>query len=134
MTENEMTALLFKLADLDITGIKVRYEGSGDSGAIEWIGYTTEPCITTDDVNNNIDDWVGDYDLEKLDSVLYHEIHHFAENKILDDIEDWWNNDGGFGELCICIPSGKYIINNHVRISNTEDFYHEGSLIDKTLE
>ena len=134
MTENEMTALLFKLADLDITGIKVRYEGSGDSGAIEWIGYTTEPCITTDDVNNNIDDWAGDYDLEKLDSVLYHEIHHFAENKILDDIEDWWNNDGGFGELCICIPSGKYIINNHVRISNTEDFYHEGSLIDKTLE
>ena len=134
MTEQGMTGLLLRLADLGITGIKVRYEGSGDSGAIEWIGYTTEPCVTTDDVNNNIDDWTGDYDLEKLDSVLYHEIYHFAENKILDDIEDWWNNDGGFGELCICIPSGKYIINNNVRITDHEEFYHEGNLIDKSLE
>ena len=134
MTEQGMTGLLLRLADLGITGIKVRYEGSGDSGAIEQIAYTHNSCETPKDVDNEIDVWDHDYDLEKLDSVLYHEIYHFAENKILDDIEDWWNNDGGFGELCICIPSGKYMINNHVRISNTEEFFHEGSLIDKTLE
>lgn len=134
MTENEMTDLLLKLADLDITGIKVKYEGSGDSGAIEQIAYTYNSCETPGDVGNEIDVWDYDYDLEKLDSVLYHEIYHFAENKILDDIEDWWNNDGGFGELCICIPSGKYIINNNVRITDHEEFYHEGNLIDKSLE
>lgn len=134
MTEIDMTGLLLKLADLGITGIKVKYEGSGDSGAIEWIGYTTEKCDTPEDVNDNIDDWNVEYNLEQLDSILYHEIYNFAEDTILNNIEDWWNDGGGFGELCICIPSGKYIINNNVRISNTEEFFHEGSLIDKTLE
>ena len=134
MTEIDMTGLLLKLADLGITGIKVKYEGSGDSGAIEWIGYTTEKCDTPEDVNDNIDDWNVEYNLEQLDSILYHEIYNFAEDTILNNIEDWWNDGGGFGELCICIPSGKYIINNNVRISNTEEFFHQGSLIDKTLE
>jgi len=35
MTENEMTDLLLKLADLGVTGIKIFYSGSGDSGDIE---------------------------------------------------------------------------------------------------
>jgi hypothetical protein len=133
MTELEMTGLLLKLADIGVTGIKVKYEGSGDSGAIEWIGYTKELCETPEDVNNNIDDWDNDYNLEQLDSILYHEIYHFAENKILSDIEDWWNDEGGFGELCICVPSGKYIINNSVRIIDYEEYFHDGDLISKTL-
>ena len=60
MTELEMTSLLLKLADLGVTGIKVKYDGGGDSGAIEWIGYTTEKCDTPEDVNDNIDDWEND--------------------------------------------------------------------------
>ena len=134
MTELEMTGLLLKLADLSVTGIKVKYDGGGDSGAIEWIGYTREKCDTPQDVNNNIDDWENDSDLAELDSEAYSLIEDFAQNKILDDIEDWWNNEGGFGELCICIPSGKYIINSNVRISDYEEYFHEGSLIDKSLE
>jgi len=133
MTEIDMTSLLIKLANLGVTGIKVAYEGAGDSGAIEWIGYTDQPCETPEDVEDIVDAWVNPT-LKDLDSSAYNLIESFAEGKILDDIEDWWNNDGGFGELCICVPSGKYMINNHVRISNTEDFFHEGSLIDKTLE
>ena len=134
MTELEMTGLLLKLADLSVTGIKVKYDGGGDSGAIEWIGYTIEPCDTPQDVNNNIDDWENDSDLAELDSEAYSLIEDFAQEKILNDIEDWWNNEGGFGELCICIPSGKYIINSNVRIIDYEEFFHEGSLIDKSLE
>jgi len=132
MNEQEMQTLLLKLTDMGVTGIKVKYDGGGDSGAIEWIGYTTEKCDTPEDVNDTIEVWDNDYNLEQLNSVLYHEIHHFAENKILDDIEDWWNNEGGWGELCICIPSGKYIINNHVRVTETEDFFHDGSVLEKT--
>ena len=134
MTELEMTGLLLKLADLSVTGIKVKYDGGGDSGAIEWIGYTREKCDTPQDVNNNIDDWENDSDLAELDSEAYSLIEDFAQEKILNDIEDWWNNEGGFGELCICIPSGKYIINSNVRISDYEEYFHEGSLIDKSLE
>jgi hypothetical protein len=134
MTENELTGLLLKMADLGITGVKIKYDGAGDSGAIEWIGYTTQPCETPEDVDDRIDNWLGESDLSTFDSDLYYEIEHFAESKLLDDIEDWWNNDGGFGDLCISIPSGKYIINNHIRITDTEDYFHDGSILDKAEE
>lgn len=131
MTELELTSLLFKLADLGITGIKVHYDGGGDSGAIEWIGYTREKCDSPEDVNNYIDNWDNDSNLAELDSSVYSLIEDFANSKLLDDIEDWWNNEGGFGDLCISVPSGKYIINNSVRITETEEFLHEGSLLEK---
>jgi hypothetical protein len=134
MTELELTSLLFKLADLGITGIKVHYDGGGDSGAIEQIGYTTEKCDTPRDVDDEIDVWDNDMNLTALDSELYALVEEFAQDQILNDIEDWWNNEGGFGDLCICVPSGKYIINNSVRITETEDFFHNGSLLEKAEE
>jgi len=132
MTEIEITGLLLKLADLGITGIKVQYDGGGDSGAIEWIGYTNELCASTADVFDNIDAWESDNALE--DNELYKLIEDFAQDKILNDIEDWWNDEGGFGNLCILVPSGDYNINNHVRVIETVDYHHEGNLINKTLE
>jgi hypothetical protein len=134
MTEVELTSLLFKLADLGITGVKVKYDGGGDSGAIEWIGYTTEKCNTPEDVCDNINDWEIDSNLAELDSSAYSLIEDFAQETILNDIEDWWNNEGGFGNLCISVPSGKYIINNHVRVTETEDYFHDGSLLEKAKD
>ena len=131
MTELELTSLLFKLADLGITGIKVHYDGGGDSGAIEQIAYTTKVLATPEDVNDEIDVWENEMSLAALDSELYALVEEFAQDQILNDIEDWWNNEGGFGDLCICVPSGKYIINNSVRITETEDFFHNGSLLEK---
>jgi len=134
MTEVELTSLLFRLADIGITGIKVRYDGGGDSGSIEWMGFTKEQCETPEDVNDNIDDWANDADLSKeIESDDYDTIQNFAY-KILDEIEDWWNNEGGFGSFCFLVPSGKYIINNSVRITNTEEYFHDGDLLDKSKE
>ena len=42
MNEINMMATLVKLADLGVTGVKVTYEGSGDSGAIENVVYTID--------------------------------------------------------------------------------------------
>jgi hypothetical protein len=134
MTEIEMTSLLLKLANLGVTGIKVKYDGGGDSGAIEWIGYTTEKCDTPEDVHDHIIDWENDSNLAELDSSAYSLIEEFAEEKILNDIEDWWNNEGGFGDLSICVPSGKYMIDNNVRYYETKDYQHEGSLIEKSAD
>jgi hypothetical protein len=133
MTEIELTGLLLQLADRGVTGIKVKYDGGGDSGAIEWIGYTTEKCDTPEDIDDHINDWENDSNLAQLDSDAYSLIENFASEKILDELEDWWNNEGGFGDLCICIPSGKYFVNNHVRVTETEDYFHEGNLISKSL-
>ena len=134
MKELELTSLLFKLADLGITGIKVNYNGGGDSGAIERIGYTKSNCTTPEEVDDEIDVWDDGMNLATLDLGAYRLIENFAQEKILDDIEDWWNDEGGFGDLCICVPSGKYIINNHINITETEDYFHDGDLLEKTKE
>jgi len=138
MNEINMMATLVKLADLGVTGIKVTYEGSGDSGAIENIVYTAEKLRESEEDAfedlNDIDVWGKDvWELRDLDSGLHSDIENFVEDKLLQDIEDWWNNDGGYGTVCILIPSGKYNIVNDVRITQVETYYHEGSLIQKTL-
>jgi hypothetical protein len=138
MTENNMTGLLLQLADRGVTGIKVQYEGSGDSGAIENVVYTTEKMdedeeAAFDDIND-LDVWGQDVKhLTDLDSGISSDIQHFVEEALLNDIEDWWNNDGGYGAVSIIIPSGKYKIYNDIRITHIESYYHEGSLIQKTL-
>ena len=133
MTEMEMTSLLIKLANLGVTGIKVSYDGGGDSGAVEWIGYTTVPCEDPNDVEDKIDAW-SDKRLAELDQEAHELIESFAESAILDDIENWWNNEGGWGELSICVPSGEYMVNNNVRVTHSENYLHDGSLIKRTEE
>jgi hypothetical protein len=139
MTELEMTGLLLKLADLGVTGIKVHYAGSGDSGAIENVVYTAEKLSNiTDEAFDEIYDldvWGNDRnDLNDLSTELCSEVDSFVIDKLLNDIEDWWNNDGGEGTVCIIVPSGKYKINNQIYITTSEEFIHSGELIDKTLE
>jgi hypothetical protein len=133
MTENDMTGLLLKLADLGVTGIKIFYSGGGDSGAIDDIVYTTEEVEDIDDINylENYGDHV--YYLKDLDSALNQDIENFATEQILSDIEDWWNNDGGYGVMLIAVPSGNYKIDNAIYITNTEEYYHDGNLIDQSL-
>ena len=139
MTELEMTGLLLKLADLGVTGIKVHYAGSGDSGAIESVVYTTEELDEDEiDAFNELDTlgiWGNERnDLNDLSSELCSEVDSFVIDKLLNDIEDWWNNDGGEGNVCIIVPSGKYRIINQVFITTSEEFIHSGELIDKTLD
>mgnify|MGYP007092096782 FL=1 len=138
MKEMDMIGTLVRLADLGVTGIKVTYEGSGDSGAIENVVYTAEKLKENEEDAfedlNDLDVWGTDIlNLSTLDSGLESDIAHFVEEQLLNDIEDWWNNDGGYGTVCILVPSGKYKIVNDIRVTEIETFYHEGSLVDKTL-
>jgi hypothetical protein len=130
-----MTSLLLKLADIGITGIKVHYAGSGDSGAIESIVYTTED-LDKDEVDafNELDTlniWSTENNLSVLNSGLSSLVEDFITDKLLNDIEDWYNNDGGEGDVLILVPSGKYQINNRIYITHTEEFQHEGKLTEK---
>ena len=129
-----MTGLLLQLADLGVTGIKIFYSGSGDSGEIDDVVYTTTKEASFDDINTLSSYGENSLYLTNLDHDLKDEITEFATSKLLDEIEDWWNNDGGHGNLLIKIPSGQYEINNTIYITDTEDFHHVGDLISKTLE
>ena len=133
MTENDMTGLLLQLADLGVTGIKVIYSGGGDSGAIDDIIYTTEKVTSLQDLDD-LDPYSNNVlNVRDLSTSFYSDIEDFATEKLLDNIEDWWNNEGGYGTVLISIPSGNYTINNNIYISNTEEFTHHGNLINKSL-
>ena len=134
MTENEMTGLLLQLADLGVTGIKIFYSGGGDSGDIDDIIYTTTKEASFDNIMNLTSYGEDLLNLQTLDDELADKIKDFASEKILNNLEDWWNNDGGYGTMLIKIPSGKYEINNMIYITDTEEFEHDGDLISKTLE
>jgi hypothetical protein len=139
MNETMMTSLLIQLADLGVTGIQIYYEGSGDSGCIDEVLYTTDklPENLEDafDKIRSLNSWDEESKyLRNLDSGLSSDIESFAEEKILDSIEDWWNNEGGYGTMCILVPSGKYDVMNNIRITEIETFEHVGNLIDQTLD
>ena len=133
MTENEMTGLLLKLADLGVTGIKIFYSGGGDSGDIDDIVYTTTKEAAFNNIMNLPSHGEDVLYLQNLNDELADKIKDFANEKILNDIEDWWNNDGGYGTMLIKIPSGKYEINNMIYTTDTEDFHHVGNLINQSL-
>ena len=134
MTENEMTGLLLKLADLGVTGIKIFYSGGGDSGDIDDVVYTTTKEAAFNDIMNLSTYGEGILHLADLDGELRDQLIDFANEKILNDLEDWWNNDGGYGVMNIKIPSGKYEIANTIYVTDTEEFGHDGNLISKSLE
>jgi hypothetical protein len=139
MTENDITGLLLKLADVGVTGIRVEYSGSGDSGAIDSIVYTTQTLDKDEEDTFEFISELSTYgsdaasNLKDLDRGIYSDIEDFAQDKILDDIEDWWNDSGGYGVLSILVPSGKYKIYNNIYITHTEAYTHEGNLINQTL-
>jgi len=139
MTENEMTGLLLQLADLGVTGIRIYYEGGGDDGSIESITYTTGRAADYTDeemfeIVKDVDYLNSKNDLSVLNNELSRKLEEFAHCTILDNIEDWWNNDGGYGTLCILIPSGKYVIENNVRYSEFHNYIHTSDLLTASLE
>jgi len=133
MTENDMTGLLLQLADLGVTGIKVIYSGGGDSGAVDEIIYTTEKVTSLEDLEY-LDQYSENVlNLRDLSTSFYSDIEDFATSQLLDNIEDWWNNEGGYGTVLISIPSGNYTINNNIYFTETETYNHNGNLINKSL-
>ena len=129
MTEQELTQTLIQLADLGVTGIRINYEGGGDSGCIEDMMYTDKEGVSLDEVQNL--PW-GSKDLKELNNELADNIENFTTDTILDTIEDWWNNEGGSGTLAILVPSGEYNVENNIRRIDYDEFFHEGNLFRKT--
>ena len=107
--------------------IQINYSGSGDSGDIDSIyllkykevfSYNSETGIEHRIKEiKDCEEWVRD-----------------KADKILSGIEDWWNNEGGYGNMVIQITSGTYIINNEINITQTESYQHGGNFLNETEE
>ena len=124
--EKELTKIgvMTYLSDLGYDRIMFRYSGGGDSGDIE------EPILIKPGEDPHALEYIDSKERRKpimRDALDF--IKTIVDKRLGgDDVEDWWNNDGGFGNIVINIPSGTYDINNNVYFSNSEYYHHEGEL------
>jgi len=103
--------------------IEVNYSGSGDSGDIDSINLLKYKEVYN--YNSNIEDRIKEItDCEEW-------VRNKAD-RILEQIEDWWNNDGGQGQMVIQIPSGTYVIYNNINVTDTESHEHSGNFLNET--
>lgn len=123
---DEAKAYMLKLyfSELGFTRIEAHFSGSGDSGDIDSILFLREGERGQDiDYKESqkryaeIDGNVMDFFRDMIDAIT-------------NGIEDWWNNDGGGGTIIIELKTFKYKIYNYINITQTEDFEHEGSVLD----
>jgi len=139
MTEIEMTSLLVKLANYDITGILIVYSGGDGDGEIDAIVYTTKELHENVDVALNQIDSLDTYSQDNkslidLDAEAYDLIYDFVMNKILKEpweIPNWYYEEGGYGHVALLIPSGQYEVTNTIYITETDTSRHEGNLLSK---
>ena len=121
MSDKKLTwqeAVLF-LKDLGITSIHVHYEGSGDSGSIEDVEYYTGENGETVHFKHDLN--ISDEMHEKLINLCY---------PMLDDIEDWYNNDGGYGTVVISFEDDEPTINVDGYVRELTDAYSSVNLVN----
>lgn len=122
--ENEQqkwSSIMSFLSDLGYDRIVIEYSGSGDSCDIDLVDFIKSDSelsrgkFTLDDKYEEIGESVTDF------------IREFASAR-LDHVEDWWNNDGGYGTMTIQVPSGEYLISNNQETRDYENFVHNDQI------
>jgi len=134
--KQKLEGVLMELGIRGITALHIYYEGSGDSGSIDYIEYSTDSTKDCEDAEDYYEklEWHGGYKdgaLFKSGTPEFTTIEELAHENVLDKQEDWWNNEGGFGDMYIEIPSGKFVIENNVRIVSIDTQTEYDSLIDR---
>jgi hypothetical protein len=93
-----------------VTKVTVEYSGSGDSGQIDDVIYYNkygETAFISE--KSKIREFIGDF--------LY--------NHVLNTIEDWYNNEGGYGIVTIDVMTGEIAVTNNIRIESYDTYYHD---------
>ena len=117
---------LLKLNDKGIKYLMAEYSGSGDEGSIDTWDYYTSSQIYGDnefDIANDREVARTHLDNNEISNALEAFVY-----KLLEGVEDWYNNDGGYGVVIIDTKTGCYKIYNHVRYTESYEYNHEGKI------
>jgi hypothetical protein len=115
------------------------YSGAGDSGSVERVVYLDDTHKAMYKADELIIDWSDpESDLFKNEPLLLSQttIKELEENLVdlfylkLDTIEDWWNNDGGYGSMVVDLTNWDYKIHNNQYYTEEQSYNHEGALVD----
>jgi len=91
--------------------------GSGGSGSVESITPYSQADVVYD--KEGAIETVGllleEYEIIVDDTIqiMLDNIEHQIVIEILNDIEDWWNNEGGYGNMYVDLTTNAYIIHNN---------------------
>lgn len=115
----DLTAALTRLQLDGIHQVRLHYDGSGDSGAIDQVEWLTEdeqpiPYPQPADVYSSIK--------EALEEKAY---------SILESLSDWYNNDGGYGTMIIHVSTGQYEVDHNIRIMEIDHESDEGNFFEE---
>lgn len=121
--------ILLRLKEFGVKYVYAYYSGGGDSGAIDtWKFFGNEEGLSFDVE----DECFSGFDDAEVLNLSTHEMSHLESlvkdefYSVLNDVEDWWNNDGGWGEMVLEVDTGRYLIDNNCYITTTETYSHSG--------
>lgn len=133
MSKASISLIFTALHDMGAAVVVAEYSGGGDSGAVDELYGLLEECVTRDE-HGNITEYENDSDDDKrieITASMRDSLEDLIYSKILHGVEDWYNDDGGYGNLAVCTKTGSWVCENNVYYTNTSNYNHDGIL---TLE
>lgn len=112
-----MISELTKLRDAGYIKLIIRYSGGGDSGDIDE--------VLAEDAGGN------EQYINEIDNIDKEAISDYVYYNLLEGIEDWYNNDGGYGEIEVDLNTLEYSISNNIRVYDVESYEHSGTIENK---
>lgn len=103
------------LYELGVTHVRFSYNGEGDSGSIEDTSFNTANGAEYNEVILNKD-------------AVTEQLNDFLTDSLSDEVGDWYNNDGAYGEAILGTKTQTLQITNNQRITDTEVSTHEVQL------
>lgn len=138
MSELESMGLLLKIAQYDITGIKLDYSGDEKHPGVDAMCFTKTKDILPEAIHHEIDCWNSPsqnfYVLGDDGAELYTGIEKYFDENFAHMINSDWCGEGGYGSVSISIPSGLFYIKSVVRVMDTTDHQYRGEMIKKQYE
>lgn len=126
---DNLRRILPALRDQGVRTVRVSFDGSGDDGSIDHVEYgdaAITPAsifVEVDIVHRSFDgrEWKTDHVIERknLDDAIEAVTGDYLEETGV----DWYNNDGGFGELTIDVQEGSVALEVNVRYTESTTEY-----------
>ena len=122
-------AIIMTLLHNGVNYVGINYSGGGDSGAIDELflfNKLDEEFIQNGEIPNDIS-----YNKKNYPNTVIVDDKDFNNDAIenlffphLDQIEDWWNNDGGYGSAVLDLQRMMLQIDNHTYYTQVNDHSH----------
>ena len=129
--EQEKTTLLTQLNLLGAREVRVEFQGGGDDGQVDGV-YITDQNDNYIDIPEDMIAWTtqtyGDQQSEQRPTKLVDALEDLCSRALDNTGLDWYNNEGGQGNLTIDFKENPPSIKLNVGINHTTTDYYEYDL------